>query len=482
MPPGMHKLRRRIYAHLLVTLLVGVIASAIVLTAGWRTALLHSFAARLTHHVASQLSDRWSDRPAFARELARTAEELDVEITVRAASDGGRLIAAAGAPYPPLDGDELARVRKNDIVVERHPRFFVAAPLVVDGKIVAVVQAAPPIHAFRLPTRPIITIVLILVIAGVASGPLARRISLPIERMTDAMRRFGAGDLGARVPPPSRVWLEKLREHRGRSARDERFARRFERRMERHFERQARRHQLDEIEQLTRAFNEMAERIEQLVRGQKELLANVSHELRSPLARIRVALELASPRDEKSAARLKDVEDDIAELDRLIEDVLTTSRLEATGLPAHVGSVDIAEMFAALVARAQVDPTTAGKEVRAEPADGVTLVADAALIKRALWNLVENAAKYGAPPIVLSAAADGDAVELRVADSGGGIAPEDRQRIFEPFYRADKARTPGRGGFGLGLTLARKVAEVHGGTIRAEGDHGAVIIIRLPRG
>jgi two-component system OmpR family sensor kinase len=467
----MRKLRRRIYAHLIVTLFVGVTVSFLVFTAGWRSAFLHSFAGRLTHHVASQLSDKWNNRPAMARELKRISDELEVEITVRAATPQGALIASAGMPYPPLDAEELARVRKNDIVVQHRPRDFVAAPLVVDGEVVAVVEAAPITHAFRMPLRPLITIALIVIIAGVASGPLARRISLPIERMTDAMRRFGAGDLGARVPVLSKLWPERWRHH----------ARRHFHRHHHH-----RHHQVDEIEQLTRAFNEMAERIEQLVRGQKELLANVSHELRSPLARIRVALELL-PRDDKSAARLRDVEGDLGELDRLIEDVLTASRLEATGLPTHLDRVTVSEIFAALVARAQVDPLTAGKEVRARGSDGIVVMADGALIKRALWNLIENAAKYGAPPIVLSAAVDGNQLVLAVCDEGAGIAAEERARVFEPFYRADKARTPGNGGFGLGLTLARRVAEVHGGSIVAAAarsvagiERGTSVTIKIP--
>ena len=101
----------------------------------------------------------------------------------------------------------------------------------------------------------------------------------------------------------------------------------------------------------------------------------------------------------------------------------------------------------------------------------VALTADESLLRRALWNLVENAAKYGAPPITLSAAVEGERVALGVSDAGRGVAPADRERVFEPFYRGDAARTPDPGGddarrgVGLGLTLARRIAEVHGGAI-----------------
>src|SRR5262249_47262871 len=142
--------------------------------------------------------------------------------------------------------------------------------------------------------------------------PLARRISRPVERLTEATRRFGGGDLAYRVPVRSRGD--------------------------------------DELARLSRAWNEMAERIERLVVGQKELLANVSHELRSPLARIRVALELMRPSVEGGSppptgadaeARLRDIESDLAELDRLIEDVLTTARLDAGRLPIHAAPLEL---------------------------------------------------------------------------------------------------------------------------------------------
>ena len=111
-------------------------------------------------------------------------------------------------------------------------------------------------------------------------------------------------------------------------------------------------------------------------------------------------------------------------------------------------------------------------------------LADAELLGRALWNLVENAAKYGAPPIRVWAERAGDRIRFHVSDEGPGIPESERERVFEPFYRADRARTPGvRAGVGLGLTLARRIAEAHGGTIRiaaAQGDRGCLVTIELP--
>lgn len=439
-------LRKRIWTHLFFVLIVGIFASGVVFTTGWRTAFIRSTGGRLAHHVASLISPHFDDPPARDAIVRHVSEELDLDVTVRAID--GTTLAVAGTPFPPLSPGDVAELRRGEIVAEHAPRFFIAAPIIVDGHVRGVLEASPVYRAFRMPSlwRPLLLIGVIMLIAGVASGPLARRISAPIERLTSVVRRFGEGDLTARVTPPRGRWQWR---HRHRPP--------------------------DELEQLTRAFNEMAGRIETLVRGQKELLANVSHELRSPLARMRVALELL-PRDASNAARLDDVEADLVELDRLIEDVLTATRLEASGLPAHLAAVDIGDLFAQLVARAEHDPAPANKAVRATSGAGIVVTADGALLKRALWNLVENAAKYGAPPIELSAARDDKMVALSVHDAGAGIPPEERDRIFEPFYRGDKARTPGTG-FGLGLTLAKRVAEAHGGHITVEG---ATFTIRIP--
>jgi signal transduction histidine kinase len=439
------RLRKRIYAHLLIVLIVGIVASGLVFTTGWRREFMHASASRLARHVAAQIADDYMVPDARLRAVRRISEELDADLTVRDLD--GRLLVSAGTPFNPLLPESRARILRGEIVVEHQGRFYVAAPILVDGRVVGVLEASPMARSFPAPSlfRPLLMIALVMLIAGVASGPLARRISLPIERLTAAVRSFGGGDLSARVTT--------MRKHRWR----------------RHH------YAPDELEQLTRAFNEMADRIERMVRGQKELLANISHELRSPLARIRVALELL-PRDAKNEARLRDVEADLIELDRLIEDVLTTARLDASGLPTHVEPVDLGELLRQLAARAEHDPATAGKPVRASGGAGIIANADGALLKRALWNLVENAAKYGAPPIEIEAAREDGSIALRVRDAGAGVAPEERERIFEPFYRSDKARTPGNG-FGLGLTLARRVAEVHGGTISVDG---ATFTLKIP--
>jgi signal transduction histidine kinase len=319
----------------------------------------------------------------------------------------------------------------------------------------------------------VLAVTAILLVVAAATRPLARRISRPLERLTEAARRLGQGDLGVRAPDP-------------RAPSSRRWTRRFS-------------PDVDELRELTRSFNDMADRVERLVRGQRELLANVSHELRSPLARIRVALALL-PQDGDNERRVRDVESDLAELDRLIEDVLTMARLDATGLPVHLAAVDPNEILAQVAERARHDSVVAGYQVRVIPGPSTPVIADAALLRRALWNLVDNAVKYGAPPITLALTRQEDRVSFSVTDEGVGIAPEERERVTQPFYRSDvpvratlgSARTPGPGGepprgVGLGLTLARRVAEVHDGALAigpasTDGgrERGCRVVITIP--
>jgi signal transduction histidine kinase len=426
---------------------------------GARDAFRREMAPRMTRHLASLVGERIADPAALGARLRPIHDDLHVAVRVRDLE--GRVIAAAGDELPTLTPAEQADVRAGRVVVRARPMGFAAAPIrdPSSGAVVAFVEGAVPrpMGAPRL-WRPVVIVGLALLVVAIATRPLAQRISRPLERLTAAARRLGGGDLSARAPA------------------DGAHARRG-----------------DEIGELTRAFNEMAERVERLVRSEKDLLANVSHELRSPLARIRVALALLPCEADGDDRRVRDVERDLAELDRLIEDVLTAARLDVTGLPARIGAVDARVLLADIAERARHDPLTAGLPVRVEDGPPVALTADESLLRRALWNLVENAAKYGAPPITLSAVVEGERVALGVSDAGRGVAPADRERVFEPFYRGDAARTPDAGGddarrgVGLGLTLARRIAEVHGGAIaigpasEADGPpRGCRVVLTIP--
>jgi signal transduction histidine kinase len=453
------RLHSRVYLHSLAVLLVVGVATSLVFAVVDRGGRFHDMGERMARHAAALAAEGLADPATLARRVAELHDTLDLDVVVRDLD--GRPLAAAGAAVALPPADVAVAVRAGRVVTPRHTHSAIAPVRdPVTGAVVASVHVSGQ-RRFGAPglLRPLLFVAVVLGVVALATRPLARRLSRPLERLTEAARRLGDGDLGARAPAPrgrGRWW-------RPRHA------------------------PADEIAELTRAFNEMAERVERLVRGQKELLANVSHELRSPLARLRMALALL-PRGGDADARLADAERDLAELDRLIDDVLATARLEATGLPTRLAEVDVGALLRDLAARAQRDPAVAGRPVVVQEGAAPGLVADEALLRRALWNLVENAAKYGAPPITLAAGRDGDRVVLTVGDEGPGIPPEARERVLDPFHRGDSARTPGGAGpagVGLGLTFARRVAEVHGGTIAVgAGAHerGCRVTMALPTG
>lgn len=441
----MARLHTRMYVHFLVVLVVVGATAAVVFALGARDAFRREMvfrremALRLSRYVAVLVGEHITDPSGLAARLERIHEDLHVDLRVYDLD--GRVIASAGHEVPALTPKEEADVRAGSVVLRAHPMGLAAAPVrdpssgavlgFVAGASRGAFGGAPPIW------RPVSVIVLVLLVVAIATRPLSQRISRPVERLREAARRLGGGDLSARVSTDG--------SHRRRA---------------------------DEITELTGAFNDMADRIERLVGAEKELLANVSHELRSPLARIRVAVELL-PRGVDADRLLRDVERDLGDLDRLIENVLTTARLDTTGLPARLGIVDARVLLVDLAERARHDPLTANSPVTVDDGPSIEMTADEGLLRRAVWNLIENAAKYGAPPIALAARRDGESATLTVTDHGDGIPPEDREAVFAPFYRRDVARTPGgsgeqRRGFGLGLTLARRIATVHGGTVRVE--------------
>jgi two-component system, OmpR family, sensor kinase len=234
----------------------------------------------------------------------------------------------------------------------------------------------------------------------------------------------------------------------------------------------------DEVGEVARAFDEMAERVQQLLRTEKELLANVAHELRTPLSRIRVALEIASEGDAQTArASLAEIAVDLAELETLINDVLSAARFElSSGVASNSG-------FALHLQ--EISPQTIGKRAIAlfrsrhssrplsEHLGTGTRVLDAdpVLLRRVLDNLLENADKYSPDSdteISLTISEHNEQAWFEVRDHGMGIAKDDLPRIFAAFFRSERSRSRGTGGVGLGLTLAQRIVEAHGGRIEVE--------------
>ena len=291
-----------------------------------------------------------------------------------------------------------------------------------------------------------------MLVVGVGSWIFTRTLTRPLQRMCTAAGAFGAGHLDARVGGKRR----------------------------------------DELGQLARSFDEMAERIQNLLNAERELMGSVSHELRTPLARIRVALDLGNEGDaEAMRDALGEIGGDLDELERLVDDVLTTTRLavgnsgpKSSGLGAlRLQKVDPAGLARDAVRRFR--SAHASRPVVVDlPEQLPLLTADPALLHRALGNLLDNAHKYTLNPeesIKLSVRG-GNGIEFDVVDQGIGIPQSDLASVFQPFFRSDRSRTRATGGFGLGLALVKRIAEAHGGTVEIEStpEQGTRAMLRLP--
>lgn len=275
--------------------------------------------------------------------------------------------------------------------------------------------------------------------------PIIRRLTQRLEGLQRGVERWGSGDLSARVAVQGS----------------------------------------DEVAFLAERFNHAAERIETLMESQKallashkSLLANASHELRSPLARIRMGLELMG--EGAGSSQRAEISRSISELDQLIDEILLASRLDARQADAEpFETVDLTGLAAEECARVQAELGTATQT------ESLTLQGSARLLRRLIRNLLENARRYSNGEISLELAQTGAGAQqravIRVNDRGPGVPADQRERIFEPFYRLPGA-SEREGGVGLGLALVKSITARHGGKVRCEDrpGGGASFVVELP--
>jgi two-component system OmpR family sensor kinase len=233
---------------------------------------------------------------------------------------------------------------------------------------------------------------------------------------------------------------------------------------------------------LAMRMNAMAERIQGLLESQKNLLHSVSHELRTPIARLEFAMELLAARtdDPQLTRRIEAMEGDLAELNELVGELLSMSKLDnAHGPQRALFEVEpmLRECSCGLHPRPAELVLDLGQKLG-------SLDGDRRLLARAVGNLLRNAQKYAARQVKLAAHRNDGLVEIAVEDDGPGIPEIERERIFEPFYRLDRSRDRATGGFGLGLSIARKAVVLHGGSLSVERSAlgGARFVIRVPDG
>ena len=285
--------------------------------------------------------------------------------------------------------------------------------------------------------------------AALALYPVVRRLTKRLEVLQTSLQRWGEGDLSVRVPEVGD----------------------------------------DEVADLSRRFNDAAGRIEQLMSAQKSLLANASHELRSPLARIRMGIELldAPAADAAMRARTRDeIVRNMAELDQLIDEILLSSRLDAR--ESDLGTIELVD----LVGLCAEEAARTEAQLQVEGSGAMEVQGVVKLLRRLVRNLLENARRYGSveagvgaqglpEPVLIELQHQSGQVVLRVCDRGPGVPEAWRERIFEPFLRLPGASEQA-GGVGLGLALVRSIAERHGGQVRCEAraGGGACFVVSLP--
>lgn len=272
-----------------------------------------------------------------------------------------------------------------------------------------------------------------------ATAKLARRLTRPLRDLTRVTRELGEGKLESRV--------RLGHHHKG------------------------------EVGILAESINEMAKRIERHLKEQRELLAGVSHEIRSPLARLRVLSELLQSGAPSPDLHAK-IEREVIEIDELVGKLLASSRLD-------FGALDLQPLCARDVALRVLERAALPAELLEDTSADVTVRADATLLARALGNLIENAEHHAGGVVKLVLQADDRDVTFRILDAGPGLSAEVLARGFDPFFRGQQdGQTSSRGALGLGLSLVQRIARAHGGEARLENRTpapGAAAIVTLPR-
>lgn len=377
--------------------------------------------ARAAHFTAHRFAASWPnphDRDALARDMAR-----DLALHVTLSHPDGRPFVTY-TPEGPRPPSPCARPIYRAPVL--HPTL---GPL-------GAVTVCPSAPRAGLPAvlGPLGAAVLVL---WLLAGKLARRMTRPITALVNVVDAIGQGQLDRRA--------------------------------------QLHPHHDGELGALARSVNTMAERIERQVEQQRELLAVVSHEIRSPLARMRFLLESLRDDAARDPAAVDELEREMQGIDALVGDLLASSRMDFGAI--RTVPLDPAALAARALERAQLPPDLLSRD-----GEG-TIPADATLLACALDNLLGNARKHGGAVRALRVSVSPEQVTFSVEDPGPGFSSDELPRVFEPFYRGDGARDAQRPGVGLGLSLVRRIAEVHGGTATAENldAGGARVSITLPR-
>ena len=316
-----------------------------------------------------------------------------------------------------------------------------AAAMVADGEIIGAVLLATPVTELR---EAILTVErqLITVFIGVAAAALiaalifAVTLTAPIKALTSTIRRMGKGDLSARVNV----------------------------------------HASGELKALADSYNAMAEKIENFDQSRSQFVQNASHELKTPLATMKILLE--------NLIYQPDMHHEIDRLSGIITDLLTLTQMDSQQTAVRQDAVDFTALCEETLHALRPAAEKAGLTLHAEIADSVTLQGDESKLSQVVYNLIDNAVKYTPEggQVSISLTAGKSQVVFTVRDTGIGIPEEDVKHIFDRFYRVDKARSRATGGTGLGLSIVRQMVQLHGGEITVDSTpgEGSAFTVTLP--
>ena len=385
----------------------------------------------LEQYVDQAPADEWLGRLNKVREVSETHFDLIPLEQARDALPGSRQAALERGALV-LDASHKAFYRRVDLSGERY--------IGSDGEVLRADHL--PIDLGQALLMEVVRYVVVALALLVPIALWSRKHWQALQTLSRAADAFGAGQLSARAAlRPS-----------------------------------------DAVYPLAGRFNAMAGRIQGLLESQKNLLHSVSHELRTPIARLEFALELLAGRvdDPALAKRIAAMEGDLAELEELVNELLSMSKLDNVQEPQRA-LFELEPLLKECADGLHPRPQRLGLEL----GGGLgSIDGDRRLLARAVGNLLRNAQKYAMRQVELHARRDGFRVEIAIEDDGPGIPDEDRERIFEPFFRLDRSRDRATGGFGLGLSIARKAVALHGGTLVVERSPlgGARFVLSLPDG
>ena len=398
---------RRLYVQIYVAVVASLLLLGFLFSIAWlwMTPSDGSGLEAVSSMAGEHLPEPGASRSEIETALQDLARKFDLSLALWDA-DGQKLGSAGTAllprPDPSWSSSRFLRSRGRGITVALH---------LTDGRWL-VVRHHRGTHALAL----LLTLLLSAAAVAVAAYPLVRRLTSRLERLQARVDALGEGQLGSRVAVEGS----------------------------------------DEVARLAASFNRAAERIERLVEAQRTLLAGASHELRSPLTRIRMAVELIgdrAPRELRAG-----IEKEIAGLDELIGELILASRIETRQAIGREETIDLLALAAEEASRFDASLEGSPVEIRG----------DRALVRRLLRNLLENARRHAPDsPIEVEVRPDGGTgARMRVLDRGGGVPEEERERIFEPFYALPGGPRSEDRGVGLGLSLVRRIARYHGGDAR----------------